>query len=379
MATTPVDPRVVSAMQASLSNTFGNPASVTHGFGTDAREQVELARAQVAELINAEPKEIIWTSGATEADNLAIKGVAHFYQHKGKHIITSQTEHKAVLDTCAQLAKQGFEITYLTPNADGLIAIEAIAAAIRDDTLLISLMHVNNEIGVIQDIAAVGKLAREKNILFHVDAAQSAGKVPLNVEAMNIDLLSLASHKVYGPKGIGALYVRRRPRVRLEAMIHGGGHEQGFRSGTLPTHQIVGMGQAFAIARDEMVQDQGHAQQLREHFMTRIQDLPKVTMNGSAQHRVLNNLNLCFHCVDGEALIMALPNLAVSTGSACNSATMDVSYVLRGIGLSTAEANSSLRISFGRFTTLDEIEQAASDIIDAVTRLRAMSPLWEDN
>ncbi len=378
-ATTPVDPRVAEKMCACLTQegNFGNPASRSHAFGWKAEAAVETARRQVADLINADPREIVWTSGATESDNLAIKGVAHFYQKKGKHLITSKIEHKAVLDTCRQLEREGFEVTYLTPNSEGMITPEAVQEALRDDTILVSLMHVNNEIGTITDIAAIGELTRERGIVFHVDAAQSAGKVELDMAAMKIDLVSISAHKMYGPKGIGALYVRRKPRIRLEAQMHGGGHERGMRSGTLATHQIVGMGEAARIAKEEMAVEQERLMALRGRFWDQLKDMEEVYVNGSLSQRVAGNLNVSFNFVEGESLIMALKDLAVSSGSACTSASLEPSYVLRALGLNDELAHSSLRFSFGRFTTEEEVDYAAKLLREAVTKLRELSPLWD--
>ncbi len=378
-ATCPVDPRVAEKMMQYLTQdgVFGNPASRSHRFGWQAEEAVDEARNQVAELIGADPREIVFTSGATESDNLAIKGIAQFYQKQGKHIITCKTEHKAVLDPCRHLEADGFEVTYLEPQPNGLISLAELEAAMRDDTILVSLMHVNNEIGVIQDIAAVGELCRARKIFLHVDAAQSAGKVPINVEAMKIDLLSLSAHKVYGPKGIGALYVRRKPRVRLEAQMHGGGHERGMRSGTLPTHQIVGMGEAFRLARLEMADEAERIQALRDRLWNGIKDIEQVHVNGDLLQRVPGNLNVSFAYVEGESLMMALKDLAVSSGSACTSASLEPSYVLRALGLNDELAHSSIRFSIGRFTTEEEIDYAVQLIRDAIGRLREMSPLWD--
>ncbi len=378
-ATTPVDPRVAKKMMGYLTmdGEFGNPASRSHVYGWQSEEAVEWARQQVAALINADPKEIVWTSGATESDNLAIKGAAHFYKTKGKHIITCKTEHKAVLDSCRQLEREGFEVTYLSPQANGLIDLDTLAHAMRDDTILVSIMHVNNEIGVIQDIAAIGELCRSRGIIFHVDAAQSAGKVTIDMEKMKVDLLSLSAHKIYGPKGIGALYVRRKPRVRIEAQMHGGGHERGMRSGTLPVHQIVGMGEAYRIAREEMVEETKRIRALRDRFLAGIQDIEEVFINGDLEQRVPHNLNVSFNFVEGESLLMALKNLAVSSGSACTSASLEPSYVLRAIGRSDELAHSSIRFSFGRFTTAEDIENALRLIHDKLSKLRELSPLWE--
>ena len=376
-ATTPVDKRVAEKMIPYLTETFGNPASSSHAFGWVAEEAVEKARADIAALINADPKEIIFTSGATESDNLAIKGAANFYKTKGKHLITVKTEHKAVLDTMRELERQGFEVTYLGVQENGLIDLEELKAAIRDDTILISVMWVNNEIGVVQDIPAIGEICRERKIIFHVDAAQACGKVPVDVEAAKIDLLSMSGHKVYGPKGIGALYVRRKPRVRLEAQMHGGGHERGFRSGTLPTHQIVGMGEAFRIAKEELEQDMAHYRKLRDIFLKGIEGIEEVYINGDLEHRAPNNLNVSFNFVEGESLIMAVKELAVSSGSACTSASLEPSYVLRALGRNDELAHSSLRITFGRMTTEEEVQFAAELIKSKIGKLRELSPLWE--
>ena len=376
-ATTPVDKRVAEKMIPYLTETFGNPASNSHAFGWEAEEAVEKARADIAALINADPKEIIFTSGATESDNLAIKGAANFYKTKGKHLITVKTEHKAVLDTMRELERQGFEVTYLGVQENGLIDLEELKAAIRDDTILISVMWVNNEIGVVQDIPAIGEICRECKIIFHVDAAQACGKVPVDVEAAKIDLLSMSGHKVYGPKGIGALYVRRKPRVRLEAQMHGGGHERGFRSGTLPTHQIVGMGEAFRIAKEELEQDMAHYRKLRDIFLKGIEGIEEVYINGDLEHRAPNNLNVSFNFVEGESLIMAVKELAVSSGSACTSASLEPSYVLRALGRNDELAHSSLRITFGRMTTEEEVQFAAELIKSKIGKLRELSPLWE--
>ncbi len=378
-ATCPVDPRVAEKMMQCLTmdGLFGNPASRSHRFGWQAEEAVDLARNQVADLIGADPREIVFTSGATESNNLAIKGVAHFYASKGKHIITSKTEHKAVLDTCRQLEREGFEVTYLEPMPNGLFTIEMIENAMRDDTILVSIMHVNNEIGVVQNIAAIGELCRSRKILLHVDAVQSVGKIPVDVEALKVDLLSVSAHKVYGPKGIGALFVRRKPRVRLEAQMHGGGHERGMRSGTLPTHQIVGMGEAFRIAKEEMVSEGERILALRQRLWHGIKDIEAVYINGDLDQRVPGNLNVSFAYVEGESLIMALKDLAVSSGSACTSASLEPSYVLRALGLNDELAHSSIRFSMGRFTTEEEIDYAVKLIRDSIGRLREMSPLWE--
>ncbi|WP_069472688.1 IscS subfamily cysteine desulfurase [Candidatus Marithrix sp. Canyon 246] len=378
-ATTPVDPRVAEKMMQYLTQQgqFGNPASRTHKFGWDAEKAVDEARVQVAALINADPKEIVWTSGATESDNLAIKGVAHFHQKKGKHIITSKTEHKAVLDTCRQLEREGFEVTYLDPEANGLIELKKFEAAIRDDTILVSLMHVNNEIGVITNIAEIGEITRARKILFHVDAAQSAGKVPIDLQTMKVDLMSFSAHKIYGPKGMGALYVRRKPRVRIEAQMHGGGHERGMRSGTLPTHQIVGMGEAFHIAKQEMAVENERINQLRNRLWEGLKDMEEIYINGDFDNRIPGNLNVSFNFVEGESLIMALKDLAVSSGSACTSASLEPSYVLRAIGRNDELAHSSIRFSFGRFTTEEDIDYSIPLIRSKIEKLRALSPLWD--
>ena len=376
-ATTPVDPRVVDAMIPWLREHFGNPASRSHAWGWEAEAAVEKAREQVADLIGADPREIVWTSGATESDNLAIKGAAHFYKTRGKHLITVKTEHKAVLDPMRELERQGFEVTYLDVQEDGLVDLEVLKAAIRPDTILISVMFVNNEIGVIQDIPAIGALCREKGIIFHVDAAQATGKVEIDVKKLPIDLMSLASHKTYGPKGIGALYVCRKPRVRLEAQMHGGGHERGMRSGTLPTHQIVGMGEAFRIAKAEMAQDNAKARALQKRLLNGLKDVEQVFINGNLEHRVPQNLNMSFNFVEGESLIMGIKGLAVSSGSACTSASLEPSYVLRALGRSDELAHSSLRMTIGRFTTEEEIDYAITTIKQNVARLRELSPLWE--
>jgi len=378
-ATTPVDPRVAEKMMAYLTpdGMFGNPASRSHPFGWDAEKAVEEARAEVAALINADPKEIVWTSGATESDNLAIKGVAHFYQKKGRHIITCKTEHKAVLDTCRQLEREGFEVTYLDPEPSGLVDLTKLEAALRKDTILVSIMHVNNEVGVIQDIAAIGELTRSRGVLFHVDAAQSAGKVPIDLQQMKVDLMSFSGHKIYGPKGVGALYVRRKPRVRIEAQMHGGGHERGMRSGTLPTHQIVGMGEAFRIARAEMAAENERLRMLRDRLWDGIKDMEEVYLNGDPEHRVAGNLNVSFAFVEGESLMMSLKDIAISSGSACTSASLEPSYVLRALGRKDELAHSSLRLSLGRFTTEEEVDYAVEQIRTAVQKLRELSPLWE--
>jgi cysteine desulfurase len=378
-ATTPVDPRVAQKMSECLlvDGNFGNPASRSHLFGWKAEESVENARRQVAELVNADPREIVWTSGATESDNLAIKGAAHFYQNKGKHLITSKIEHKAVLDTTRQLEREGFEVTYLEPGEDGLITPDMVEAALRDDTTLVSIMHVNNEIGTVNDIAAIGELTRSRGVLFHVDAAQSTGKVDIDLQKLKVDMMSFSAHKTYGPKGIGALYVSRKPRVRIEAQTHGGGHERGMRSGTLATHQIVGMGEAFRIAKEEMAQENVRIKALSDRFYRQFEGLEEVYLNGSLLHRVPHNLNLSFNYVEGESLIMALKDLAVSSGSACTSASLEPSYVLRALGRNDELAHSSIRFTFGRFTTEEDVDYAASKVTEAVNKLRELSPLWD--
>ena len=376
-ATTPCDPRVVDAMIPWLREHFGNPASRSHAWGWEAEEAVEKARQQVADLIGADPREIVWTSGATESNNLALKGAAQFYKSRGKHLITVKTEHKAVLDTMRELERQGFEVTYLDVQEDGLLSMDALKAAIRPDTILISVMFVNNEIGVVQDIAGIGAMCREKGILFHVDAAQATGKVKIDLNTLPVDLMSLASHKTYGPKGIGALYVRRKPRVRLEAQMHGGGHERGMRSGTLPTHQIVGMGEAFRIAQLEMDQDNAKAAALHQRLIDGLSDLEQVFLNGHATQRVAQNINMSFNFVEGESLIMGIKGLAVSSGSACTSASLEPSYVLRALGRSDELAHSSLRMTIGRWTTEEDIDFAVKTIRENVAKLRELSPLWE--
>ena len=376
-ATTPCDPRVVDAMIPWLREHFGNPASRSHAWGWEAEAAVETAREQVAELIGADPREIVWTSGATESNNLALKGAAQFYKSRGKHLITVKTEHKAVLDTMRELERQGFEVTYLDVQEDGLLSMDALKAALRPDTILISVMFVNNEIGVVQDIAGIGALCREKGIVFHVDAAQATGKVAIDLNTLPVDLMSLASHKTYGPKGIGALYVRRKPRVRLEAQMHGGGHERGMRSGTLPTHQIVGMGEAFRLARLEMDQDNAKAAALHKRLIDGLSDLEQVFLNGHATQRVAQNINMSFNFVEGESLIMGIKGLAVSSGSACTSASLEPSYVLRALGRSDELAHSSLRMTIGRWTTEEEIDFAIQTIRENVAKLRELSPLWE--
>ena len=378
-ATTPVDERVAKKMveYMTFEGKFGNPASRSHQFGWDTEKAIDTARQQVADLINADPREIVWTSGATESNNLAIKGVAHFYQKKGKHIITVKTEHKAVLDTCRQLEREGYEVTYLDPEPSGLLDLEKFKAALRDDTILASVMHVNNEIGVIQDIAAIGEICRESKVIFHVDAAQSAGKVPIDLQEMKVDLMSFSAHKIYGPKGVGALYVRRKPRIRIEAQMHGGGHERGMRSGTLATHQIVGMGEAFRIAKEEMAVENERILSLRNRLLKGFEGMEEVYVNGDLEHRVAGNLNISFNYVEGESLIMAVKDIAVSSGSACTSASLEPSYVLRALGLSDELAHSSLRFSIGRYTTADEIDYTIGHVRSAVEKLRALSPLWD--
>ena len=378
-STSPCDPRVAAKMAEclTLEANFGNPASRSHKFGWKAEEAVENARKQVADLLNCDPREIVWTSGATESDNLAIKGAAHFYVKKGKHIITSKIEHKAVLDSCRQLEREGFEVTYLDPDSTGIVSPEMVAAVIRPDTTLVSLMHVNNEIGVINDIEAIGKVTREHGVIFHVDAAQSTGKLRIDMETMQVDLMSVTAHKTYGPKGIGALYVRRKPRIRLEPQMHGGGHERGMRSGTLATHQIVGMGEAFHLAMVEMDADNARILKLRNRLLEGLQDMEEVYVNGDLDHRVAANLNISFNFVEGESLMMALRNLAVSSGSACTSASLEPSYVLRAIGLNDELAHSSLRMTIGRFTTEEEIDYTIEKVKEAVGKLRDLSPLWD--
>jgi cysteine desulfurase len=376
-ATTPVDPRVAGELIPYLTEKYGNPASRSHAFGWEAEEAVERARAEVAGLVGADPKEIIWTSGATESDNLALKGAAHFYRGKGKHLISVKTEHKAVLDTLRELEREGFEVTYLSPRPDGLLDLEAFRAAIRPDTILASVMHVNNEIGVIQDIAALGETCRERGVLFHVDAAQSAGKVAIDLTRLKVDLMSFSAHKIYGPKGIGALYVRRKPRVRLEPQMHGGGHERGLRSGTLPTHQIVGMGAAFRIAGEEMAGDNERIRSLRDRLLNGLQAIDQIHVNGDLEQRVPHNLNVSFSFVEGESLLMAIKDLAVSSGSACTSASLEPSYVLKALGRSDELAHSSIRFSIGRFTSEAEIDYAIQLLKSKVAKLRQMSPLWE--
>ena len=378
-ATTPVDPRVAEKMCSYLTpdGTFGNPASRSHPFGWDAEAAVEEARSNVAALVNCDPKEIVWTSGATESDNLALKGAAHFYQKKGRHIVTVKTEHKAVLDSCRQLEREGFEVTYLDPEPNGLLDLGKFEEALRKDTILASVMHVNNEIGVIQDIDRLGRLCREHGVVFHVDAAQATGKVPIDLERLPVDLMSFSAHKTYGPKGIGALYVQRKPRVRLEAQMHGGGHERGMRSGTLATHQIVGMGEAMRIAREEMAQENERVRMLRDRLWNGLSDMEEVYLNGDLEQRVAGNMNISFAYVEGESLIMALKDIAVSSGSACTSASLEPSYVLRALGREDELAHSSIRFSIGRFTTEEEVDYVIELVRNQVTRLRELSPLWD--
>ena len=376
-ATTPCDPRVVDAMVPWLYEHFGNAASRSHAWGWEAEKAVETAREQVADLIGADPREIVWTSGATESTNLALKGAAHFYKGKGKHLITLKTEHKATLDTMRELERQGFEVTYLDVQEDGLLDLDKFKAALRPDTILASVLFVNNEIGVIQDIAAIGAICREKGVLLHVDAAQATGRVEIDLKTLPVDLMSLTAHKTYGPKGVGALYVRRKPRVRLEAQMHGGGHERGMRSGTLPTHQIVGMGEAYRIAKAQMQEDNAHAARLQKRLLDGLKEIEQVFINGSLQRRVPQNLNMSFNYVEGESLIMGIKGLAVSSGSACTSASLEPSYVLRALGRSDELAHSSLRMTIGRFTTEEEIDYAIQTIRENVAKLRELSPLWE--
>jgi cysteine desulfurase len=376
-ATTPVDPRVAAKMIPYLTEHFGNPASRSHAFGWEAEKAVEEAREQVAALVNCDPREIVWTSGATESDNLAIKGAANFYSGKGKHIITVQTEHKAVIDPFRELERQGFEATYLQPEPNGLLDIEKFKAAIRPDTIFVSVMLVNNEIGVIQDIETIGNLCRERGIIFHVDAAQATGKVEIDLEKLPVDLMSFSAHKTYGPKGIGALYVRRKPRVRIEAQMHGGGHERGMRSGTLATHQIVGMGEAFRIAKEEMQLENARIRRLRDRLLNGLKEIEEVYVNGDLEHRVPHNLNVSFNYVEGESLIMAVKDIAVSSGSACTSASLEPSYVLRALGRSDELAHSSIRFSIGRFTTEEDIDYTVNLMKSKIGKLRELSPLWE--
>ncbi|MBS6359764.1 IscS subfamily cysteine desulfurase [Burkholderia sp.] len=376
-ATTPVDPRVVDKMVPYLREQFGNPASRSHAYGWDAERAVEEAREQVAALVNADPREIIWTSGATESDNLAIKGAANFYQGKGKHIVTVKTEHKAVLDTCRELERDGFEVTYLDVKENGLIDLDVFKAALRPDTILVSVMHVNNETGVIQDIETIGEICREKGIVFHVDAAQATGKVEIDLAKLKVDLMSFSAHKNYGPKGIGALYVRRKPRVRIEAQMHGGGHERGMRSGTLATHQIVGMGEAFRIAREEMATENERIRALRDKLLRGLSQIEETYVNGDMEHRIPHNLNISFNFVEGESLIMAIKDVAVSSGSACTSASLEPSYVLRALGRNDELAHSSIRFTVGRFTTEQEVDYVIDLLNSKIAKLRELSPLWE--
>jgi len=378
-ATTPIDERVVAEMLKYMGpeSSFGNPASRSHSFGWTAEAAVEQARKHVADLVGANPKEIIFTSGATESDNLAIKGAAHFNQKRGKHIVTCKTEHKAVLDSCRQLEREGYEVTYLDPMENGLLDLDVFEKSLRDDTTLVSIMHVNNEIGVIQDIEAIGKICRDRKIIFHVDAAQSAGKVPLNLEELPVDLMSFSAHKIYGPKGVGALYVQRKPRVRIEAQMHGGGHERGMRSGTLATHQIVGMGEAFRIAKEEMAAENERLLKLRNRLYDGVKDMEEVYVNGDIDHRIAGNINISFNYVEGESLLMALKDLAISSGSACTSASLEPSYVLRALGRNDELAHSSIRFTMGRYTTEEEIDRTIEYVRTAVAKLRELSPLWD--
>ena len=378
-ATTPVDPRVAEKMMQYLTpnGIFGNPASRSHKFGWQAEEAVDIARNQIADLIGADSREIVFTSGATEADNLAIKGAAHFNKAKGKHIITCKTEHKAVLDTCRQLEREGYEVTYLAPESNGILDLDKLAAAMRSDTTVVSIMHVNNETGVIQDIEKIGEMCRERGIVFHVDATQSVGKLPIDLSKLKVDLMSFSGHKIYGPKGIGGLYVRRKPRVRIEAQMHGGGHERGMRSGTLPVHQIVGMGEAYRIAREEMATEMPRLLALKNRLWNGLKDIEEVYLNGSLEHSVPNILNVSFAYIEGESLMMALKDLAVSSGSACTSASLEPSYVLRALGLNDELAHSSIRFSFGRFSTEEEVDYVIKLIRDSIGKLRELSPLWE--
>ena len=378
-ATTPIDERVVAEMLKYMGpeSSFGNPASRSHSFGWTAEAAVETARKHIADLVGANPQEIIFTSGATESDNLAIKGVAHFNKKRGKHIVTCKTEHKAVLDSCRQLEREGYEVTYLDPMENGLIDLKVFEDALRDDTTLVSIMHVNNEIGVIQDIEAIGKICRDRKIVFHVDAAQSPGKVDINLEELPVDLMSFSAHKIYGPKGIGALYVQRKPRIRLEAQMHGGGHERGMRSGTLPTHQIVGMGEAFRIAKEEMASENERLLKLRNKLYDGVKDMEEVYVNGDIDHRIAGNINISFNYVEGESLLMALNDLAISSGSACTSASLEPSYVLRALGRNDELAHSSIRFTMGRYTTEEEIDRTIKHVRKAVEKLRELSPLWD--
>ena len=378
-STTPVDPRVAKKMAECLTmeGNFGNPASRSHTYGWEAEQAVDNARKQVADLIGADTREIVWTSGATESNNLALKGIAHFYEKRGKHIITLRTEHKAILDTCRQLEREGFEVTYLDPMPNGLLDIEVFKNTIREDTILASFMHVNNEIGVIQDLHAIGDICREHKVFFHVDAAQSVGKIPIDLGTLPVDLMSFSAHKIYGPKGMGALYVSRKPRVRLEAQMHGGGHERGMRSGTLATHQIVGMGEAFAIAQDNMADEEIRTRALRDRLYAGFSDMEEVVVNGDFEQRIGSNLNISFNYVEGESLLMAISNIAVSSGSACTSASLEPSYVLRALGLSDELAHSSIRFSVGRYTTEKDVDDAIILVREKVQKLRDLSPLWD--
>ncbi|ANI31211.1 cysteine desulfurase [Yersinia entomophaga] len=378
-ATTPVDPRVAEKMMQylTLDGIFGNPASRSHRFGWQAEEAVDIARNDIAALVGADPREIVFTSGATESNNLAIKGAANFYQKKGKHIITCKTEHKAVLDTCRQLEREGFEVTYLAPQSNGIIDLKQLEAAMREDTILVSIMHVNNEIGVVQDIAAIGEMCRSRGIIFHVDATQSVGKLPIDLSKLKVDLMSFSAHKIYGPMGIGALFVRRKPRIRIEAQQHGGGHERGMRSGTLPVHQIVGMGEAYRIAKEEMESESKRLSSLRKRLWDGLKDIEEVYLNGDLENGAPNILNVSFNYVEGESLIMALKDLAVSSGSACTSASLEPSYVLRALGMSDELAHSSIRFSLGRFTTEEEIDYTIALVRKSIGRLRELSPLWD--
>ena len=378
-ATTPVDHRVAKKMAECLSieGTFGNPASRSHYYGWQAEAAVNKARKQVADLVGADPREIVWTSGATESNNLALKGIAHFYKKRGKHIITLKTEHKAILDTCRQLEREGFEVTYMNPLPNGLLDIEELKATIREDTILASFMHVNNEIGVIQDLQVIGDICRERKVFFHVDASQSVGKLPINLTELPVDLMSFSAHKIYGPKGMGALYVSRKPRVRLEAQMHGGGHERGMRSGTLATHQIVGMGEAFAIAQEMMADEEVRTRRLRDRLYAGFSDMEEVKVNGDMEQRIGNNLNISFNYVEGESLMMAINGIAVSSGSACTSSSLEPSYVLRAIGLSDELSASSIRFSVGRFTTEEDVDAAITLVRQKVEKLRELSPLWD--
>ena len=376
-ATTPVDPRVADKMIPYLREQFGNPASRSHAYGWEAEEAVEEARSQVAKLVGADPREIVWTSGATESINLALKGAAHFYKDKGRHIITVKTEHKATLDTCRELEREGYEVTYMDVKEDGLIDLDVFQQLLRPDTVLVSVMYVNNEIGVIQDIPAIGEICRSRGIIFHVDSAQATGKIAINLAELKVDLMSFSAHKTYGPKGVGALFVRRKPRVRIEAQIHGGGHERGMRSGTLATHQIVGMGEAFRIAREEMVQENERIRKLRDRLWSGLSEIEEVYLNGDLVHRVPHNLNISFNYVEGESMLMALKDIAISSGSACTSASLEPSYVLRALGRNDELAHSSIRFSVGRFTTEEEVDFTIKLIKEKIAKLRELSPLWE--